>query len=75
MALLLRDEKDRHDAGMEGRGFNPAAELGWNAGALQAAEKRSNAVILSAAKDPGSSREGRELSKLRGFFAQNAGSE
>jgi hypothetical protein len=33
------------------------------------------AVILSEAKDPGSSRRVGELSKLRGFFAQNAGSE
>ncbi len=33
------------------------------------------AVILSEAKDAGSSRGGSEQSKLRGFFAQNAGSE
>jgi hypothetical protein len=33
------------------------------------------AVILSEAKDPGSSRGVGEQSELRGFFAQNAGSE
>jgi hypothetical protein len=33
------------------------------------------AVILSEAKDPGSSRGVGEQSKLRGFFAQNTGSE
>jgi hypothetical protein len=43
---------------------------GWKGEALQAAEKCSNAVILSAAKDPRSLREGRELSKLRGFFVR-----
>jgi hypothetical protein len=33
---------------MKGRGFIPAAELGWDLGALEAAEKRPNAVILSS---------------------------
>jgi hypothetical protein len=36
---------------------------------------RFMAVILSEAKDPGSSRGLGEQSKLRGFFAQNTGSE
>jgi len=43
-------------------------------GAKEVAERRLNAVILSAAKDPGSSRGVGEQSKVGGFFAQNAGS-